>query len=90
MLPSGHAYVDELSTGDWFRFQSRSGLASARVARRRPFGIDEETGLLEVRSCVPGTPEVVHLVQRNTIVLVPPRTAPLGAGGVGDVAGPAR
>ena len=76
LLPSGHAYVDELSEGDWFRFLSRNGQPTARVARHRPFDLDEETGLLQIRSAIPGMADVVHLVHRNTIVVVPPRTPP--------------
>ena len=76
VLPAGHAYVDELAEGDWFRFLSRSGQPAARVARHQPLDLDEETGLLQIRSAVPGTADVVHLVQRNTIVVVPPTTPP--------------
>ena len=76
LLPSGHAYVDELAEGDWFRFLSRNGQPTARVARHQPLDLDEETGLLQIRSAIPGTADVVHLVQRNTIVVVPPKTPP--------------
>jgi hypothetical protein len=67
-LPLGYVYVDQLNLGDAFRFTSRGSDADVRVAAHEPFALDEETGLVQVQSSIPGTEEVVHLVQANTIV----------------------
>ena len=67
-LPLGYVYVDQLRPGDGFRFISRGSDADVRLAAHRPFPLDEETGLVQVQSSLPGAAEVVHLVQANTIV----------------------
>lgn len=79
-LPSGHAYVEDLRTGDRFRFRSGLGPAPARVAHERPQDVDESMGLLQLRSGTSLSPEDVHLVQRHTVVLVPPAWTPTAHG----------
>jgi hypothetical protein len=67
-LPLGYVYVDQLRRGDAFRFVSRGSDADVRVAAHQPFALDEVTGLVQVQSRMPGSDDVVHLVQANTIV----------------------
>lgn len=68
-LPLGYVYVDQLRLGDAFRFISRGSDADVRVAAHQPFALDEDTGLMQVRSSMRGAAaDVVHLVQANTVV----------------------
>ena len=79
-LPSGHAYVEDLRPEDRFRFLSALGLATVRVALDRTHELDESMGLLQLRSSTALSTEDVHLVQRHTVVLVPPAWVPTADG----------
>ena len=67
-LPVGFAYVDELEGGDGFQFLTPHGRASSRVAVRAPFDLDPATGLLQLESHTLDSTDVIHLVERNTII----------------------
>jgi hypothetical protein len=70
-LPPDFAYIDQLTAGDAFHFISRRTTGRARTAARAPFDLDAVTGLFQLESHSQDSGDVIHLVERNTIVALP-------------------